>query len=107
MKILSVFLQMMQFLKFLLAWLYDMKPTDHAVFNLPALPAIDDACLLYIFAGWIEISNGMSLSKGESLWIKNEVINFSIKQSAELILFITNENAVYYDKRMYSGNQRQ
>lgn len=87
-------------------WLYDMKVTDKGAFKLPELQKSDDATLFYVFAGQVEISNGMTLSKGESILLKNETITFTSIQGAELVVFITNENAAYYDQGMYSGNQR-
>ena len=87
-------------------WFYDMKLTDTSVFNLPPLPAKDDTMLFYVFSGEVEISNGMTVSRGESILMKNESFTFTTQQGAELVVFITNENAIFYDQGMYSGNQR-
>jgi redox-sensitive bicupin YhaK (pirin superfamily) len=86
-------------------WLYDIKVTTNNNFRLPELPTVNSSCLLYIFDGEVTINDVTNLSKGESLLVQNEPITFSAKQGAELVLFITKDDAIYYDKGMYSGNQ--
>lgn len=86
-------------------WLYDMKATTINNFSLPELQSVHSTCLLYIFDGLVETNDVTVLTKGESLLVQNEPITFSAKQGAELVLFITKDNAIYYDKGMYSGNQ--
>ena len=88
-------------------WFYDMKLTDNRVYDLPPFPKKDDTMLFYVFSGEVETSNGMTVSRGESILIKNESFTFTTKQGAQLAVFITNENATYYDQGMYSGNQNK
>jgi redox-sensitive bicupin YhaK (pirin superfamily) len=87
-------------------WIYDMKADDSTrMFQLPLSANDDDSFLLYAFDGAIKVNNGIILTKGESLLIKNEAVSFIANPSAELVLFITNEHAAYYAEGMYSGNQ--
>jgi len=87
-------------------FIYDMKITNsQKVFQLPASKNNDDTFLLYAFNGTIKANNEITLHRGESLLIKNETITFIANPFAELVLFITNEHAVYYAEGMYSGNQ--
>lgn len=85
-------------------WVYDIKLVNSSV-TLPDLDQNNLTCLLYAFKGDIIVNNDISLVKRESLLIKNESIAISSENEAELVLFITDENAGYISEGMYSGNQ--
>lgn len=84
--------------------IYDMLLTSEYTTALPEEPLAGLHYLLYLFQGEITI-NDIQLSKGESLFTKDENISISTKDRAELILFVTNTKAPYYDGGMYSGNK--
>jgi len=87
-------------------WLYDMKLLKNTSMPLPQLPSDDLTCLLYVFNGKVEVNGDINLGKRESLVIKNEEIVIEAQdEDAELVLFVTNEQAEVYDGGMYSGNQ--
>ena len=71
---------------------------------LPEEPQPDMHYLLYLFQGEATV-NDIQLSKGESLFVKDENISIATKDRAELVLFVTNTKAPYYDDGMYSGNK--
>lgn len=87
-------------------WIYDTKLSQGHILELPEDPNPDYAYLLYTYQGTIMVNEDIQLLKGESLFIKDENIKISTKNGAELILFVTNTNAPYYDDGMYSGNKR-
>lgn len=87
-------------------WLYDMKLLKKSSTLLPKLPKDNLTYLLYVFKGKVKVNGDISLEKMESLIIKNEEIIIDTKdEEAELVLFITDEDAETYDGGMYSGNQ--
>lgn len=88
-------------------WIYDMQITPGKTFELPQKFADNFHCLLYAFQGSLTVNGNISLSKGESLFIKEENVSFQTDDRAEIVLFVTDINAPYYDGGMYSGNQRQ
>ena len=51
------------------------------------------------------VNESISLSKGESLFITDENISFKTENEANLVLFVTDTKAPYYDGGMYSGNK--
>jgi redox-sensitive bicupin YhaK (pirin superfamily) len=85
-------------------WIYDMKLVNSNT-TLPAFAQSNLTCLLYVFNGSITVNEDISVAKRESLLIKNESITISSDNEAELVLFITDENAEYFSEGMYSGNQ--
>jgi len=87
-------------------WLYDMKLLKNTSIPLPELLKDNLTCLLYVFKGEVKVNGDISLEKRESLVIKSEEIIVESKdEDAELVLFVTNEEAEIYDGGMYSGNQ--
>lgn len=87
-------------------WIYDMQATKDKVFALPENNKPGFGYLLYVFQGEIIVNHSISLHKGESLFIKDEDINFTADEYAEIVLFVTDTNAPYYDGGMYSGNHK-
>ncbi len=87
-------------------WIYDTEITVGNVMQLPEIPKKDFGYLLYVYQGSIVVNKNINLSKGESLFIMDEDIDFQTEQGAELVLFVTNTKASYYDGGMYSGNKR-
>jgi redox-sensitive bicupin YhaK (pirin superfamily) len=88
-------------------WIYDMQIIPGKSFSLPDEIKPDFGYLLYVFQGNIIVNQMINLSKGESLFIRDENIQFETKDNAELVLFETDTKAPYYDGGMYSGNKRQ
>lgn len=86
--------------------IYDIKVLSGTTLELPESPQPGLAYLLYAFQGNITVNGTTELNKGESLLIRDEAIRFTTGTTAELVLFITDTTAVYYDGGMYSGNQR-
>lgn len=86
-------------------WLYDVKLTAGATIDLPELPKEGLTVLLYVYQGGVNITESIDLSKQEALIIKDEKIAIHTEKGAELVLFITDENAPIYTGGMFSGNQ--
>lgn len=86
-------------------WIYDTKLTAEKTIGLPAMPKDELTGLLYVFQGNIRLNNDINLLKGESILFKNEQIEINASETSELVLFIIDENAEYYDGGMYSGNK--
>ncbi|REC64374.1 nuclease PIN [Chryseobacterium pennae] len=86
-------------------WIYDMQITPGQDFSLPETFGEDFGALLYVFQGSLKVNDTISLSKGESVFVKGESIRFNTQDKAELVLFVTDTHSPYYDGGMYSGNQ--
>lgn len=87
-------------------WIYDMQATKGKVFSLPEEAKTGFGYLLYVFQGRVTVNDAVELDKGESVWVQDENIRFSTDDYAELVLFVTDTSAPYYDGGMYSGNQK-
>ncbi|HAY3508045.1 nuclease PIN [Chryseobacterium artocarpi] len=87
-------------------WIYDMQITPGKVFSLPEEVNKEFHCLLYVFQGSMVVNDNIELGKGESIFIKDEIISFQTSDRAELVLFVTDTKSPYYDGGMYSGNQK-
>lgn len=87
-------------------WIYDVQLSPGKTFTLPEEPGAGFAYLLYVFQGDVEVNKTIFLIKGESLFICDETIQFETGHNAELVLFVTDTKAPYYDGGMYSGNQK-
>lgn len=85
-------------------WVYDTRVTEQKVLDLPNLPKGDLTFLLYVFEGAASVDD-FTLSKGESLVIKNESDVEVRSAGADLVLFVTDEQSRYYSDGMFSGNQ--
>lgn len=86
-------------------WIYDLRLTSEKPIELPTLPKEKLTLLLYVFQGEAMMNNSISLTKGESLVIKEEEDLTIYSAQAELVLFATDEQSAYFDGGMYSGNQ--
>jgi len=86
-------------------WIYDTRIKSEKTIELPALPKEKLTLLLYVFQGEVLVNDSIALTKGESLFIKEEE-SLSIQSAqAELVLFVTDEKSAFFDGGMYSGNQ--
>jgi len=85
-------------------WLYDVKLTAHKTLALPALAEKGFTALLYVYQGSVKVNDEIALNKMESLVLKNEIISIQADEDAELVLFLTDENAAIFKDGMYSGN---
>ncbi len=86
-------------------WIYDILITKGNNYTLPHEPQQHHAYLLYLFQGEVLVNETITLQKGESLFIRDENIQFSTHTQAEIVLFQTNTESPYYDGGMYSGNR--
>ena len=86
-------------------WIYDMRSDSNRSFQLPKLAKEHLTCLLYVFNGHIKVNNEIDLVKKDSLIIKDETVSIQTNENSDLVLFVVDENANYFDKGMYSGNQ--
>jgi hypothetical protein len=71
---------------------------------LPEAPAENCTFLFYVFDGEININETMVLNTGESMLIENENPTFRAVETSDIVLFITQTDAVHFDEGMYSGN---
>lgn len=85
-------------------WLMDMQLEQRKESGLPPAPAENTAFLFYVFQGKIQVSNSMSLSTGESVLVEDESPLFQALETSNVVLFMTQTTANYYDEGMYSGN---
>ncbi|UPK68845.1 pirin family protein [Chitinophaga filiformis] len=85
-------------------WLYDVKLTARKTLALPPLAEKGFTALLYVYQGSVKVNDEIALNKMESLVSKNEVISIQADEDAELVLFLTDENAAIFKDGMYSGN---
>jgi redox-sensitive bicupin YhaK (pirin superfamily) len=86
-------------------WLYDVKLSAGNTLALPELPGKELTALLYVYQGAVKVNDDVVLNKRESLVLKNEVVSIQAAQGAELVLFLTDENAPVFKDGMYSGNK--
>lgn len=88
-------------------WLMDLRLEAGKEILLPELPIEDAAFLFYVFNGEIQVTHETVIKTGESLLIENEGPTFSANETSDIVLFITQTNAVYFDGGMYSGNLQE
>ncbi len=86
-------------------WIYDMKLSKNNVIQLPKISSDNLIFLLYVFKGSATINNTIFLNKKESLVIQNEDVLITTDSETEVVLFVTNENADYFEDGMFSGNK--
>ncbi len=86
-------------------WIYDMKLYKNNVIQLPKISSDNLIFLLYVFKGSTTINNTIFLNKKESLVIQNEDVLITTDSETEVVLFVTNENADYFEDGMFSGNK--
>jgi hypothetical protein len=85
-------------------WIMDMRLEKGREALLPVSPAKNSAFLFYVFNGEIQAPGKIHLTSGESLLVENEHPLFTALATSDIILFITQTDAVHYDEGMYSGN---
>jgi redox-sensitive bicupin YhaK (pirin superfamily) len=86
-------------------WIYDNRLSPVTAVELPALPARGLTGLLYVYQGAATINGDLQLQKQEGLIFRDEAISIGTGMGAELVLFLTDEQATIYKGGMYSGNQ--
>jgi redox-sensitive bicupin YhaK (pirin superfamily) len=74
---------------------------------LPITPGKNQSILLYVFDGKIKVNEKLTLEKGESVLIENGSPTFTAIETSDVVLFITNKDSIYFERGMYSGNQKQ
>lgn len=85
--------------------LYDIRLEKGITRGLPALPREDVSLLFYLFKGEMSVNNNITLKTGESLFIKQEKPEFRALVESDIVLFVTDRDAPYFDSGMYSGNK--
>ena len=85
--------------------IYDIRLDVEKDATLPELQEDNPTLLFYVFDGKVLVNKNMELTRGESIIIKNEKIKFKSLQTADIVLFVTDENSTYFEDGMYSGNQ--
>ncbi len=87
--------------------IYDMRLEAEKYTVLPELQTNTPTLLFYVFHGEVRVNEDTILSKGESIIIKDEKIKFKASQTADLVLFVTDENSKYFEDGMYSRNKNE
>jgi len=85
-------------------WLMDMQLKKGEEVLLPEMPAENLASLFYVFNGEVQVNGNMLLAAGESVLIEKENPLFSAHETSDIVLFITQRDAVHFDGGMYRGN---
>jgi redox-sensitive bicupin YhaK (pirin superfamily) len=85
-------------------WLMDLRLEKDEEIALPEAPSENSAFLFYVFNGKINVNETMVLATGESVLIEMESPIFRAIETSDIVLFITQTNAVHFDGGMYSGN---
>lgn len=85
-------------------WLMDMRLEKGEEALLPEMPIENIAFLFYMFNGEVQVNGDMLLTTGESVLIETENPIFNALETSDIVLFITQTNAVHFDGGMYSGN---
>ena len=88
-------------------WLMDIRLEKENQAVLPDPIAENTAFLFYVFSGKIQVNEQMLLTTGESVLIENETPVFNALEPSDIVLFIAQTDAVYFDEGMYSGNLQQ
>ena len=87
-------------------WLYDIRMEKGNQQTLPPLPIANASCLIYLFNGKVTVNDTIELSKGESIIEEQENIQLNAVEESDLVLFVTDKNAPYFEGGMFSGNKR-
>jgi len=85
-------------------WLMDLRLERGKEIVLPEAPFKNCAFLFYVFEGKINVGDSMDLKTGESALIEHENPTFRALEVSDIVLFITETDAVRFDEGMYSGN---
>jgi len=87
-------------------WIQDIRLEKDSLIALPIVPADNSSILFYVFDGEVKVNEELILHKGESLLIESEHPTFTAVQTSDVVLFVTDKNASYFEGGMYSGNQK-
>ena len=68
------------------------------------LPISYATCLVYVLEGQLVVNENIDIKKGESLVVENEEILLKAVEDCNVVLFVTDINAVVFKEGMYSGN---
>lgn len=85
--------------------IYDMSISPGKKHYLVKTEIEQPIYLLYCFNGQLTINQSIVISKGESILTDEPYISFETKDSAELVLFISDQYQDCYKQGMFSGNQ--
>ena len=85
-------------------WLMDMRLEKEKQSELPPAPADYTTFLFYVFSGKVQVNENIILTAGESVLIENEALLFYSLETSDIVLFMTQADAVHFDGGMYSGN---
>jgi len=85
-------------------WLMDMRLEKGQEVRLPEVPAQNLAFIFYVFNGEVQVNEKMLLITGESVLIEKENPIFIAHETSDIVLFITQTDAIHFDGGMYSGN---
>ena len=85
-------------------WLMDMRLEKGEEVLLPEMHSENLAFLFYVFNGEVQVNGNMLLTAGESVLIENENPLFNAHETSDIVLFITQTDAIHFDAGMYSGN---
>lgn len=88
-------------------WIMDRRAENGEQMLLPEVPFENVAFLLYVFSGEIEVNGNMLLTTGESVLIEEEYPVFTALQTSDVVLLITQTDALHFDGGMYSGNLQE
>jgi redox-sensitive bicupin YhaK (pirin superfamily) len=87
-------------------WIQDIRLEKNSSKALPIIPAENASLLFYVFNGEVQVNDEFILQKGESVLIEDTSVTFTALETSDVVLFITDKNAIYFDGGMYSGNQK-
>lgn len=85
-------------------WILDMQLQQGEETFLPELGIENFSFLFYVFKGDILVNTNVQLSTGESAVVENEHPTFTANETTDIVLFITQKDATYFEGGMYSGN---
>jgi redox-sensitive bicupin YhaK (pirin superfamily) len=85
-------------------WIMDIRLEKEEQVLLPGVSNENAAFLFYVFNGEIQVTHDLLLTAGESVLIEKEVPLFTALETSDIVLFVTQKNAVHFDGGMYSGN---
>ncbi|MEO6548633.1 MAG: pirin family protein [Ferruginibacter sp.] len=87
--------------------LMDMRLGKDKQSFLPESTDENAVFLFYLFKGKIQVNETLVLTQGESMLIEKETPKFNALEESDILLFITQPNAVHFDDGMYSGNLKK
>lgn len=85
-------------------WLMDLNLDTGRSIALPDTPDDDICYLLYVFNGQLQVNSGVEIKTGESVMIEGERPLIHAVETSDIVLFMTQKNACFFDGGMYSGN---